>query len=118
MPVSVAGPETLMLAPKLPVALVTVNVVLMVAAGAAAHTSSAKAKVENVGFIGLSESSTLETQEFGETWFTQHSAGPLPAGWTLRVYLWYWPPVYLFPAIFGRVRHSTEVHMSELQSRQ
>ncbi len=44
----------------------TVKVVLMVAAGAAAHTSSAKAKFEKVRLIGPSESSTLETQEFGD----------------------------------------------------
>jgi hypothetical protein len=56
----------------------TVNAVLKVAAEAAAQTSSAKAKIENVRFIGLLESSTLETQEFGETWFMQHSTGPHP----------------------------------------
>ena len=56
----------------------TVNVVVLIAAGAAAQTSSAKAKVENVRFIGLLESSTLETQEFGETWFiaAQHRSPP------------------------------------------
>src|ERR1035437_4745487 len=56
----------------------TVNVVLILAAGAAAQTSSAKAKVENVRFIGLSESSTRETQEFRETWFiaAQHRSPP------------------------------------------
>ena len=46
----------------------TVKVVLMLAAGAAVHTSSAKAKFEKVPFIGLLESSTLETQDFGENW--------------------------------------------------
>ena len=48
--VSVAVPVTEMLAPTLPVAF-TVNVVLIVAAGAAAPTSSAKAKFENVRFM-------------------------------------------------------------------
>ena len=56
----------------------TVNVVLMTAAGTAAQTSSAKAKLENVRLIGLLESSTLETQEYGETWFiaAQHRSPP------------------------------------------
>jgi Na+-transporting NADH:ubiquinone oxidoreductase subunit NqrA len=58
----------------------TVNVVLMTAAGTAAQTSSAKAKLENVRLIGLLESSTLETQEFRETWLMRHNAGPHPAG--------------------------------------
>lgn len=44
-----------------------VTVVLIVAAEAAAQTSSAKAKIENVRFIGLFESSTRESQESGET---------------------------------------------------
>ena len=46
----------------------TVKVVLMLAAGAAAQTSSAKAKFEKVRLIGPSESSTRETQEYGENW--------------------------------------------------
>ena len=50
----------------------------MVAADAAAHTSSAKAKIEKVRFIGLLESSTLETQENGETWLIQRHASPHP----------------------------------------
>jgi hypothetical protein len=46
----------------------TVKVVLIVAARAAVHISSAKAKFEKVRFIGLLESSTLETQNLGENW--------------------------------------------------
>jgi hypothetical protein len=51
MLVSVAGPEIVALVPRVSVAPVTVNVVLIVAAGAAAPTSSAKARVENIRFM-------------------------------------------------------------------
>src|ERR1019366_5934427 len=75
--VSVAVPVAEMpLRPMLPDAF-TVNVVLIVAAGAAAPTSSAKAKVENVRFIGLLESSTLRTRKFGEIWLIWHHTVPL-----------------------------------------
>jgi hypothetical protein len=49
--VSAAGPEMEVVVLRVSVAPVTVNVVLIVAAGAAAPTSSAKARVENVRFI-------------------------------------------------------------------
>ena len=62
MVVSVAEPESVMVAPMLPVA-VTVNVVLT--AWAPVHTSDAKTKFENIRFIGLLESSTLELQDYG-----------------------------------------------------
>src|ERR1035441_6490613 len=75
MVVSVAVPVAAMLAPMLPVAF-TVNVVLMTAAEAAAHTSRAKAKIENVRFIGLSESSTHEAQNAGI--FGSCSTAPVP----------------------------------------
>src|SRR5450759_5452997 len=84
--VSVAVPVAVMLTPMLPVAF-TVNVVLITAAWALAHTSRAKAKLENVRFIGLLESSTRETQEYGEIQLMQHSAAPHSGGLTLRVYI-------------------------------
>jgi hypothetical protein len=60
--VKFAWPVIPKLVPETVVEAFTVKVVLMLAAGAAAHTSSAKAKVEKVRFIGPSESSTRETQ--------------------------------------------------------
>src|ERR1035438_906228 len=66
---------------------VRVNVLLTVAACAAAPTSSAKAKVENVRFIGLLESSTRRTRKCGEIWLIwQHTRSPA-GGLTSRVYL-------------------------------
>jgi hypothetical protein len=85
--VKVAVPEAAILVPaRLPVAF-TVNVVLIVAAEAAAHTTSAKAKTENIRFIGLLESSTLVTRQNGGTSLMQHHAGFPSGGLTLRVYI-------------------------------
>ena len=76
--VSVTCPfERLALKPRLTVALVTLNLVLMVAAGAAAHTSNAKAILEKVRFIGPLESSTR-----------RNTHTPVQRA-TLRVYLWH-----------------------------
>src|ERR1035438_10105972 len=90
--VSVAGPVIEALVPSVSVAPVTVNVVLIVAAGAAAPTSSAKAIVENVRFIGLLESSTLRTRKCGGIWLIWHQARPPSGGPTSEVYLRHGPP--------------------------
>jgi hypothetical protein len=74
-PVKLAVPAIVMLVDTVAVALI-VNVVLILAAVAAAQTSSAKAKVENVRFIGLLESSTLETRNVGK--FSSRSTPPIP----------------------------------------
>src|ERR1019366_1882328 len=79
MLVSVAGPEIVALVPRVSVAPVTVNVVLIVAAGAAAPTSRAKAKVENVRFIVFWSPPLLErgnAGKFGSSGTTTRS----PAG--------------------------------------
>src|SRR5689334_22281705 len=57
-------PERLALVPRVTVAFVTVNFVLIVAAGTAAHTSSVKDKLDTVRFISLLESSTRKTLKF------------------------------------------------------
>jgi hypothetical protein len=56
----------------------TVNVVLIVAAGTAAHTSSAKAKTDPVRFISLLESSTRKTLKFRGNFLL--AALPIPTG--------------------------------------
>src|SRR5450759_794056 len=98
--VSVAVPVAVMLTPMLPVAF-TVNVVLITAAWALAHTSRAKAKLENVRFIGLLESSTRETQEYGEIQLMQHSAAPPFRRADLKSLHRSQVPVYPHPIIFG-----------------
>ena len=62
MPLRLAGPVTVMVVPIEPVALVTVNVVLVVAACAPAAMVSASHRLRDDLVIGLSESSTIQTQ--------------------------------------------------------
>src|ERR1039458_857335 len=103
--VSVAGPVIEALVPSVSVAPVTVNVVLIVAAGAAAPTSSAKAKVENVRFIGLLESSTLRTRKCGEISLIWHPHRSPARGLTSRVYLRHESPSTRFSFTFGSIHH-------------
>jgi hypothetical protein len=57
----------------------TVSAVLIVAAGAAAHTNNVKAKLDTVRFISLLESSTRKTLKFTEI-SSGSATDPHPAG--------------------------------------